>query len=302
VGLIFFALAMLIQHLYRRVMKDIPVHQLQSRSDIGLEIRFFGPGDIAKEVETLGAHRDDHYIFFLLKENSGSIMIDFHEVTVTGPAIYYVLPGQVHHRIRAEEACGWYIAVDTMLVPPAHRNVFENQLLLQHPFMLTSEQLAQCCNLLCLLDSKFQEDKTNTFYLPVVHSLLQSFVGIAAGFYNQGSHAHTRASRTADLSQQFKILLVQHMRNIKSPSAYAELLNVSESYLNEALKKTTGLTVSYWIQHELLLEAKRMLYYSGMNVKEIAHNLGYDDQAYFSRQFKRVTGLTPLGFRGQYRK
>jgi AraC-like DNA-binding protein len=50
------------------------------------------------------------------------------------------------------------------------------------------------------------------------------------------------------------------------------------------------------------MEAKRLLYYSDMNVKQIAHTLGYDDHAYFSRQFRKVTGITPLGFRVQYRK
>jgi len=80
------------------------------------------------------------------------------------------------------------------------------------------------------------------------------------------------------------------------------MLNVSETYLNEALKKVTGLSVSYWIQQEVLLEAKRLLYYSEMNVKEIAHTLGYTDHTYFSRLFKKTEGTTPLLFRTHYRK
>lgn len=80
------------------------------------------------------------------------------------------------------------------------------------------------------------------------------------------------------------------------------LLNVSESYLNEALKKTTGFPVSYWILHEVMLEARRMLYYTELNVKQIARGLGYPDPAYFSRLFSKAAGLTPLAFRQQYRK
>lgn len=283
-------------------MKDIPVHQLLSHTTSGLDIRRFKTGDIPYDVKILGAHRDDHYIFFLVEEGYGSIMIDFHEVRITGPAIYYVLPGQVHQPIRHEYSKVWFVAVDTLLIPASHRNVFENQLLLQQPAPLNPVQLNQCVITLNLLHEKYGEDDQTTFYLPVVHALLQGFVGMAAAFYNEVTIAHCKQSRIMALSHQFKTLLVQQMRTVRSPSAYAEQLNVSESYLNEALKKTTGLPVSYWIQHEILLEAKRLLYYSDMNVKQIAHALGYDDHAYFSRQFRKVTGATPLTFRGQYRK
>ena len=51
-----------------------------------------------------------------------------------------------------------------------------------------------------------------------------------------------------------------------------------------------------------MLEAKRLLYYSEQNVKEIAHALGYDDHAYFSRLFKKSESVTPLSFRAAYRK
>jgi len=138
--------------------------------------------------------------------------------------------------------------------------------------------------------------------MPVVHSLLQSFLGIAASGFSSLSQPQSGLSRPAQLSQQFKKLLVQNVYTLKSPSAYASKLNVSESYLNEALKKATGMSVSYWIQQEVVLEAKRLLYYSELNVKQITHKLGYDDPAYFSRVFKNITGTTPLAFRGSYRK
>lgn len=283
-------------------MKDIPIHQLQSRSSSGMEIKYFIPGEVPADIEKLGAHRDDHYIFFLLEHGVGSLMIDFQEVKITGPALYYVLPGQVHHRIRNEYAVGWFVAVDTLLIPPAQRNVFENQLLLQQSIQLNDAELFQFRTMLQLLNEKFCEDDQRTFYLPIIHALLQGFVGMAAAFYSEVTNTQCRQSRVMELSQQFKRLLVQQMRTVRSPSAYAGQLNVSESYLNEALKKTTGLSVSYWIQHEVLMEAKRLLYYSDMNVKQIAHTLGYDDHTYFSRQFRKVTGITPLGFRVQYRK
>ncbi len=61
---------------------------------------------------------------------------------------------------------------------------------------------------------------------------------------------------------------------MKSPSQYAAALNISPAWLNEVVKETTGFPVSHWIHQEIILEIKRMLYYTGNTVKEIAHLLG----------------------------
>ncbi|WP_184545299.1 helix-turn-helix domain-containing protein [Mucilaginibacter sp. FT3.2] len=283
-------------------MKDIPVHLLKDRATSGLEIDRFLEGDKPKEDEPRGAHRDDHYIFFVIEGGSASLMIDFNEIEFQPANLYYVLPGQVHHRIKNDGAYGWFIAVDTMLVPPAYRNIFESELLLQQPHCLSEVQMQQCKSLLNLLYERYLEDEQGIFYLSIVHSLVQSFLGIAAGCFSDTGNPRLQMSRPLQLAQEFKKLLVAHVRTLKSPSAYAAKLNVSETYLNEALKKTTGLSVSYWIQQEIMLEAKRLLYYSQLNVKEIAHTLGYEDHAYFSRLFKKAEGITPLAFRADYRK
>ena len=284
-------------------MKDIPLHQLRERTSSGFQVKRFRLGDPPDDdVKSLGAHRDDHYIFFLLEQGEASMMIDFHEVELQAGVLYYVLPTQVHHRIRNEVAAGWFIAIDTTLIAPDYRNVFENQLQLQQPVLLNDACLRQCHDLLCLLDEKLKEDEQSPFYIPVIHSLLQSFLGIAAGCFSNCSGAGYNSSRPVQLAQQFKKLLTDNIRTVKSPSAYAALLHVSESYLNEALKKTTGFPVSYWIQDEVIIEAKRLLFYSQLNVKEIAHTLGYEDHTYFSRLFKKATSTTPLDFRSNYHK
>jgi AraC family transcriptional activator of pobA len=282
--------------------KDIPLHQLQDRVSSGLQIKHFRRGDVPAEGETLGAHRDDHYLFFLLESGSALLMIDFQQLSFPEASLYYILPGQVHHRIRNQVAEGWFLAVDTSLVTPEYQHVFESQLVLQQPFSLSPPFLQQCQQVLGLLEQTYQETTPSPFQLRVVHSLLQAFIGMVAGCYSQGHPSRFHLSRPEQLARQFKKLLREKIRLLKSPSAYADELNISESYLNEALKKVTGLPVSYWILQEAMLEAKRLLHYSQLNVKEIAHTLGYDDHTYFSRLFKKATGTTPLAFRAHYRK
>ena len=283
-------------------MDHIPLHQLQEITATGLRIAHIKAGEVQTDnIGALGAHRDDHYIFFVLEKGLGSIMIEFQEVEIPAPALYYILPAQIHHRMRNEAAEGWFIALDTAFIPRKCRDVFEGQLLLQAPFRCTQEQLKQFRDLLCLLREKWEE-AAKPFQAPVIQGLVQAFIGLAAGCYYDLRGDEVKQSSMATLASEFKKLLVAHLRTIKRPAAYAAELNVSESYLNEALRKTTGFPVSYWIQQEVALEAKRLLYYSELNVKQIAHNLGYADHSYFSRFFRKAVGVSALAFREQYRK
>ena len=133
-------------------MPSIPIHQLRDRGVVsGIQIEYFNPGDEADEPETLDAHRDDHYLFFLVDKGSATVMIDFHEIQLSAPSLYYILPGQVHHRIKADFGGGWFMAIDTSLLNPEHRQVFEQRMDLQQPIQLSDTQAQQYMTLLCLL-------------------------------------------------------------------------------------------------------------------------------------------------------
>ncbi|MDR1882538.1 MAG: AraC family transcriptional regulator, partial [Prevotella sp.] len=101
---------------------------------------------------------------------------------------------------------------------------------------------------------------------------------------------------------QFKSLLADHLKTVKSPAQYASMLHLSPSYLNEAVKGVTGFPVSYWIQYAVTLEAKRLLFYTEKSISEVAFELGYDDNAYFTRLFTKASGVSPTRFRANYRK
>ena len=284
-------------------MTNIPLHLLTDSTDLGLFLKYFKKGDIIVDDETiLSAHRDDHYMFFLLESGSGSVMIDFIDMPLPEYSLYYILPTQVHQRIKNGAADGWVIAVDTALVPPECRNVFESTLILQQPHVLSAAHLQQFRELMALLFVKYNEDNAGPFYVLAVHSMLQSFLAIAATCYNGDANMNLKVSRPAQLKSQFKDLLTTEIRTVKSPAAFAAKLHVSEVYLSEILKKTTGFPPSYWIQQEVIMEAKRLLYYSDLTVKEIAHTLGYADHSYFSRLFSKNTGTSAIAFRDRYRK
>jgi AraC family transcriptional activator of pobA len=284
-------------------MKNIPVDQLQQKTKTGLQIKVSRPGDDEQsQTGTIGAHRDDHYIFFLLTKGLGTLKVDLQDITITAGQLYYILPSQVHYKIQGEGAEGWFLAVDTSLIPADLRGVFEHRVNAHMPSSIARYELQQYSTLLNLLHIEYTQRQGDKYYLPILHTLVQSFLAMAASTYDAAVAAENKLTRSEELAREFKALLAVHSNTIKSPSAYASKLHVSTGYLNETIKKVTGSTVTYWIQQELFNEAKRLLYHTDDDVKQIAQKLGYADYAYFSRSFRKASGMSPLKFRGIRRK
>jgi AraC-like DNA-binding protein len=84
---------------------------------------------------------------------------------------------------------------------------------------------------------------------------------------------------------------------LRSPGEYAELLHISPRALNKACKTYFHKTVGELIAERVIIEAKRELYLTARSVKEIAFGLGYEDEFYFSRYFKKKIGVSPQMFR-----
>ncbi|MNV77259.1 HTH-type transcriptional activator Btr [compost metagenome] len=136
----------------------------------------------------------------------------------------------------------------------------------------------------------------------IVHSLLSSFIGIFSEAYLLNNPKNELLnSRPLQLTRQFRSMLLGHFKTVKGPAEYAAMLNISLTYLNEVVKSNTGFPVSYWIHHEVILEAKRLLYYTDLSMKEIAFSLGFADHTYFSRLFTKVSGISAGKFRRTYR-
>lgn len=229
-------------------------------------------------------------------------MIDFNEVKLTAPSICYILPSQVHMRINNKSAYYWVIAVEPSIIPKDCRDVFERQRNNQANFICTEADHKRFIQLTELLYNIYRQDQTTSFYHSALSGLMSTFIMMAADCFRSMYENESTQSRLAALYGQFKQLLISNVVYIKSASVYAQKLNVSETYLNEATKKISGFPVSYWIRQEVILEAKRLLYNTDMDVKQIAHALGYDDHSYFSRIFRTTAGMTATVFRNTHRK
>lgn len=93
---------------------------------------------------------------------------------------------------------------------------------------------------------------------------------------------------------KFRQLLFSHHLKYRSVEYYAKELYLTPNYLNEVLKSVTGKNASTIINEFVILESKYLLLHTILSSKEVAEDLGFSSQTYFTRFFKKNVGLTPM--------
>ena len=281
----------------------IPFHRMDVHIPLGIQFDYYETDSECTgntKPEKYMAHRDDYYLFLFMDTEKTVFTIDFETIQVQGKQLFYVRPDQVHFTPVMRKMKGWFLAIDPVLVDNNCKNLFEKQFATQKPMPSDADVSLKLTQTACLLQVALQGSPT-AFGKGVILNLANAFIGIIAEQYSgRQIESHLSHSRSLVMAHQFKALLSDKFRTMKSPCQYADKLNYSLSYLNESVKSVTGFPISYWIHQQIILEAKRLLYYTDMSVREIAFFLGYEDHTYFSRLFSKVAGMSPGAFRQKF--
>jgi YesN/AraC family two-component response regulator len=101
------------------------------------------------------------------------------------------------------------------------------------------------------------------------------------------------------MTQTVKNYLESHYNEIITRAGVESLVHLNRDYINREFKEHTGYTLMEYIQYYRIRTAKKLLRETNLPVVEICTRVGYDSPAYFSKIFKRRTGLTPVEYRGR---
>jgi len=102
-------------------------------------------------------------------------------------------------------------------------------------------------------------------------------------------------------AKAFRGLVDQRFRQTRRLADYAAELAISPTHLNRISRQVLGASALGVIERRVALEARRMLQFSTLSIKQIGADLGYEDPAYFTRVLTRVLGMTPGRYRAAVR-
>lgn len=236
-------------------------------------------------------------VLFLLK-GKVSASIDDAVWECRGPVAITVHPSVVHGFAFAEGAQGYVLTVDQNVLfstPDNAGDMFAPLFVAPLQLALGRQPRARMEALLHnLLEEAAWPQQGNALML---EWLARSVLLLLARIHAEQSAASATGHGEFRLFAAYRAAVEQHYRSGAPVADYAARLCVTPVRLNRLCLKLTGKSAFDIVQDRLMLEACRKLTYAPSSVASIAYELGFQDPAYFSRAFKRHTGLTPRAFR-----
>lgn len=138
------------------------------------------------------------------------------------------------------------------------------------------------------------------FRKEVVQHIVTALLYDIRYIYNQKQiTAPPQSSRQEDVFRRFIALVNEHSKRERNISFYADKLCLTPHYLSTVIREASGQTVMQWINQAVVLEAKVLLKHSDLLVFQISDELNFPNPSFFSKFFKRMTGMTPAEYQKQ---
>jgi AraC-like DNA-binding protein len=166
---------------------------------------------------------------------------------------------------------------------------------------LQAEGETSISQLFDVLHQKSRQKERSLYYEDAVHHAfaLMAFE-IASVFSRQRNSLPSAVGRKEHMTIEFLRLLPQYIRQERSVYFYASLLNVTPKYLSKCVKELTGKTCGELIDEAVILEAKVLLDDPELSVAQVADQLNFSDQFFFSKYFKKHTEVSPTAYRSTF--
>lgn len=244
-------------------------------------------------------HRHSSYVLVFFTKGSGTHEVDFDVFSIQPGSMFFLQPGQMHHWNLSDDVEGFVIFYSQEM----YNLYFGQKTIADYPFYSSVDnkpemvfEVSELKAILPYFESLIVETQSNQLLKQDKIMNLLDIIHIEIARKYSETHLHEAHSYNVKI-KNFEVLLENNFKTEKAPFFYASQLNITLKHLNRICNEMLQKTTTEVITARIILEAKRMLMDKKFTVNEIATELGFDDYSYFTRLFKKHTGMTPTDFR-----
>lgn len=282
-------------------MRNDYVHTLINQQNGNLAFKLFSFDDNSNFDHV---QRNNFYTLVWIKNGSGLLKVDFSEYEFQNNTLFSFAPYQPFMFSTDEKISGVAIQFHSDFYC-IHKNpeetncdkvIFNN--IYQAPSVaINSDAHKKLDIIISQINEEFENEEIIDYELlvPTLKIFLVTLSRIKAQAKN--SEPQFTEMEIPFMLRKLKSAIEANFKEKHSPSDYAALLNISSNALAKLAKVHFSKTLTDLITERIIVEAKRELYLTKKTVKEIAWELGYADESYFSRVFKISTDISPQVYR-----
>ena len=268
-------------------------------------------GNLAFKIASFDNSNFDHiqrlnyYAVLLLQNGNAELKSDFSTWPVAAGSLIFFSPYQPFMFSAKEKFKGTaiYFHPDFFCIHKHHKEVACHGVLFNNiydpPFIkVTDKETEKFQQIIEQMKTEMQDASLAQYELLVSH--LKIFLIHASrlkGLQNEAAATESSQSKEPFILQNLKGYIEDNFKTKRSPADYAAMLNISPKTLAKATKNYFNKTLTDLIAERVIIEAKRELYLTSKPVKEIAWQLGFEDEYYFSRFFKKNADVSPQMYR-----
>jgi AraC-like DNA-binding protein len=249
-------------------------------------------------------YRSDHFIIVMQVEGSSQVRINSTEFNIRAKQVLLIPPNAVRqfpdiepgNRFVGLVFTASFVARSGIGKKDAEMlNFFSASL---PGFDLKPAEFDRLLSMLLLLREKY----TSTDGLPadqqvIIHLFLAFLYELRSVYMRNNSDKKIQLTRKEEITMRFIKLLNDCCKEERSVLFYAERMNVTPRHLTQTVKEVTGRSAGEMIDEMVITEAKVLLSDVSLSLAQVAEHLYFSDQFFFSKFFKRNTGITPSEYR-----
>lgn len=254
---------------------------------------------------TFEPHTHDFEELVICKTGVIEHLIDFERSRLEAPLVSFISKGKSHTVQMYEDKQnrypeGWILRFKSSLIPESRFQLYSDYHDYANLEFPTGERFDRICAVAQMIEDEEAKDSPD---YAVIRSLLSTLFVMIESERKTKSPGGVSADKNQNTTfKAFLRILEDNFSRDVSVDFYAEKLNMSSRNLNLICRNILQRSVSEIIETRKLTEAKNLLMHSDKTIAEIAYELGYNENAYFTKVFKKKAGMTPSEFRNEMTK